>query len=219
MINKHRNPATNKKKLPTPIVTPQATAQTNKSIAKIEKSEKTKNGNVTTKNEVPQEAPKDFIPEKASIESTASKDTKDKETATTPTNATEPTKFLSPKDLVPKLGINDKMIRIFLRKNYPRPAKGKQRENLFIERLWRTVKYKEVYLKAYQNGKDARIGIGDYFRFYNTTRPHQALGYRTPGEVFTTTVFEEHEKGVIESLTLGTIDTAGHYLNLAPLLS
>jgi len=72
---------------------------------------------------------------------------------------------------------------------------------------------------AYQNGKDARIGIGDYFKFYNTTRPHQALGYRTPGEVFNTTVFEEPEKGVIESLTTGTIDTAGHYLNLAPLLS
>ena len=63
-------------------------------------------------------------------------------------------------------------------------GKGSYRENLFIERLWRTVKYEEVYLKAYQNGKDARIGIGDYFRFYNTARPHQALGYRTPGEVF-----------------------------------
>src|ERR1035437_3004844 len=68
-------------------------------------------------------------------------------------------------------------------------GKGSYRDNLFIERLWRTVKYEEVYLKAYQNGKDARIGIGDYFRFYNTTRPHQALGYRTPGEVFNTTVF------------------------------
>jgi len=76
-----------------------------------------------------------------------------------------------------------------------------------------------VYLKAYQNGKDARIGIGDYFHFYNTARPHQALGYRTPGEVFITTAFEESEKGVIESLTIATIDTAGHYLNLAPLLS
>jgi len=64
-------------------------------------------------------------------------------------------------------------------------GKGSYRDNLFIERLWRTVKYEEVYLKAYQNGKDARIGIGDYLHFYNNARPHQALGYRTPGDVFT----------------------------------
>ena len=49
-------------------------------------------------------------------------------------------------------------------------GKGSYRDNLFIERLWRTVKYEEVYLKAYQNGKDARKGISDYFRFYNTAR-------------------------------------------------
>jgi putative transposase len=98
-------------------------------------------------------------------------------------------------------------------------GKGSYRDNLFIERLWRTVKYEEVYLKAYQNGKDARIGISDYFRFYNTARPHQALGYRTPGDVFTSIPFEEPEKGVIESLTTSIIDAAGHYLNLAPLLS
>jgi putative transposase len=98
-------------------------------------------------------------------------------------------------------------------------GKGSYRDNLFIERLWRTVKYEEVYLKAYQNGKDARIGISDYFRFYNTARPHQALGYRTPGEVFASIPFDDPEKGVIESFTPGTIDTAGHYLNLAPLLS
>ncbi len=98
-------------------------------------------------------------------------------------------------------------------------GKGSYRDNLFIERLWRTVKYEEVYLKAYQNGKDARIGISDYFRFYNTARPHQALGYRTPGKVFTSIPFDEPVKVVIESFTPGTIDTAGHYLNLAPLLS
>jgi putative transposase len=59
-------------------------------------------------------------------------------------------------------------------------GKGRYSDNLFVERLWRTVKYEEVYLKAYQDGRDARMGIGDYFRFYNTERPHQALGYRTP---------------------------------------
>jgi putative transposase len=81
------------------------------------------------------------------------------------------------------------------------------------------VKYEEVYLKVYQNGKDARIGISDYFRFYNTARPHQALSYRKPWDVFTLTPFEDTEDGIIESLTPGTVDTAGHYLNLVPLLS
>ena len=56
-------------------------------------------------------------------------------------------------------------------------GKGSYNDNLFIERLWRSVKYEEVYLKAYQDGRDARIGLGNYFRFYNTERPHQALGY------------------------------------------
>jgi len=98
-------------------------------------------------------------------------------------------------------------------------GKGSYRDNLFIERLWRTVKYEEVYLKAYQDGRDTRIGIGNYFRFYNTERPHQALGYRTPSQVFTIIPLGVTEGGVIESLTLGTMKTAGHYLNLAPLLS
>ena len=63
-------------------------------------------------------------------------------------------------------------------------GKGSYNDNLFIERLWRTVKYEEVYLKAYQDGKEARVSLGEYFRFYNTERPHQTLGYRTPVEVF-----------------------------------
>ena len=54
----------------------------------------------------------------------------------------------------------------------------------FVERLWRTVKYEEVYLKAYSNGREAKDGLDAYFRFYNTQRPHQALGHRTPTEVF-----------------------------------
>lgn len=51
-------------------------------------------------------------------------------------------------------------------------GKGSYNDNLFVERLWRTVKYEEVYLKAYQNGKDARYNLDHYFRFYNTQRPH-----------------------------------------------
>ena len=61
---------------------------------------------------------------------------------------------------------------------------GRYQDNIFVERLWRTVKYEEVYLKAYVNAFEARQELGDYFRFYNNLRPHQALGFRTPAEVF-----------------------------------
>jgi len=63
-------------------------------------------------------------------------------------------------------------------------GKGRYRDNIFVERLWRSVKYEEVYLKAYSQVLEARAGIGSYLMFYNEERPHQALGYRTPGEVY-----------------------------------
>ena len=63
-------------------------------------------------------------------------------------------------------------------------GKGRCIDNVFVERLWRSVKYEEVYLKAYKDVREARTGISAYMRFYNKERPHQALGYRTPGEVF-----------------------------------
>lgn len=65
-------------------------------------------------------------------------------------------------------------------------GKGRCMDNVFVERLWRSLKYEEVYLKGYQKVPEARAGIRAYFRFYNQERPHQALGYRTPGEVFGT---------------------------------
>jgi len=63
-------------------------------------------------------------------------------------------------------------------------GKGRYTDNIFVERLWRSVKYEEVYLKAYESGREARVGINAYFHFYNTQRPHQALGYQTPRQVF-----------------------------------
>ena len=63
-------------------------------------------------------------------------------------------------------------------------GKGRYAENIFVERLWRTVKYEEVYLKAYASASEARRELGAYLRFYTDQRPHQALGYRTPAEVF-----------------------------------
>ncbi len=66
-------------------------------------------------------------------------------------------------------------------------GKGRFLDNIFIERLWRSLKYEEVYLKAYEDIKEARASIADWFRFYNFERPHQALGYSTPWEVYQTT--------------------------------
>jgi putative transposase len=59
-------------------------------------------------------------------------------------------------------------------------GKGRCLDNVFVERLWRSVKYEEVYLHAYGNVTEARAGIGRYLNFYNDERPHQALGYQTP---------------------------------------
>ena len=98
-------------------------------------------------------------------------------------------------------------------------GKGSYNDNLFIERLWRSVKYEEVYLKAYQDSRDTRIGLGNYFRFYNTERPHQALGYRTPAEVFTSIPVEATNKRIVESLTPDPLGIAGPNLNIAPVLS
>ena len=61
---------------------------------------------------------------------------------------------------------------------------GSYMDNVFVERLWRSVKYEEVYLKAYESVAEARAGIGAYLRFYNSERPHQTLDYRTPAQVF-----------------------------------
>lgn len=63
-------------------------------------------------------------------------------------------------------------------------SKGRALDNVFTERLWRTIKYEEVYLKEYASPRQARSELTDYLRFYNEGRPHQALDYRTPAEVY-----------------------------------
>jgi putative transposase len=63
-------------------------------------------------------------------------------------------------------------------------GRGRCFDNIFIERLWRSLKYEEVYLRDYALVPEARAGIGNWFRFYNHERPHQSLGYRTPGELY-----------------------------------
>ena len=63
-------------------------------------------------------------------------------------------------------------------------GRGRALDNVFVERLWRTVKYEEVYLRDYADGWEAEKSLGKYFDFYRTERPHQALGYRTPMAVY-----------------------------------
>jgi putative transposase len=63
-------------------------------------------------------------------------------------------------------------------------GKGRWIDNVFIERLWRSVKYEEVYLRAYANGTQARQSLTKYFTFYNERRVHETLGYATPDEVY-----------------------------------
>jgi putative transposase len=62
-------------------------------------------------------------------------------------------------------------------------GRGRALDNIFVERLWRSVKYEDVYLRDYQTVRELDAGLGRYFRFYNRERPHQSLGYRTPAEV------------------------------------
>ncbi len=62
-------------------------------------------------------------------------------------------------------------------------GRGRVFDNIFVERLWRTVKYEHLYLYEYETGAAVRQGLAGYFQFYNTVRPHQSLAYRTPAEV------------------------------------
>jgi putative transposase len=63
-------------------------------------------------------------------------------------------------------------------------GKGRALDNVFVERLWRTVKYEDIYLKDYANGAECYAGLAAYLRFYDEERPHQSLEYRTPAEVY-----------------------------------
>lgn len=63
-------------------------------------------------------------------------------------------------------------------------GKGSWRDNVFVERLWRSVKYEEVYLHAYDSPSDARTGLERYFQFYNARRPHSSLDAQTPDQVY-----------------------------------
>ena len=65
-------------------------------------------------------------------------------------------------------------------------GRGRALDNIFVERLWRSVKYEDVYLKGYVTVPELLLGLTEYFVFYNTERPHQSLDYRTPDEIYRT---------------------------------
>lgn len=63
-------------------------------------------------------------------------------------------------------------------------GRGRALDNIFVERLWRSVKYEDIYPKGYETLPELLLGLSDYFAFYNSERPHQALSYRTPAAVY-----------------------------------
>ena len=63
-------------------------------------------------------------------------------------------------------------------------GKGRALDNVFIERLWRSVKYEDIYPKGYENLKELKNELEVYFEFYNGQRRHQSLGYQTPSEIY-----------------------------------
>ena len=63
-------------------------------------------------------------------------------------------------------------------------GRGRFLDNIFIERLWRTAKYEDIYLKRYETVRELKTGLTEYFRFYNEERLHQALDYKTPAQVY-----------------------------------
>jgi putative transposase len=92
--------------------------------------------------------------------------------------------------------LKDKQIQISM------DGKGRALDNVFVERLWRTVKYEEVYLKEYESVRELEEGLGAYFSFYNDERLHQALDYRTPKEVYCNNNRESPHKNNQPTITL-----------------
>lgn len=92
-------------------------------------------------------------------------------------------------------------------------GRGRALDNIFTERLWRTIKYEEVYLRSYASPKEARQNLSRYLKFYNDDRPHQALAYRTPAEVYFG--FKENKQEGFDYIKKGEISTldAGIFLS------
>ena len=83
-------------------------------------------------------------------------------------------------------------------------GRGRCMDNIFTERLWRTVKYEDIYLRGYATIDEARSGLAAYFRFYNNERPHQSLEYRTPASLYMPSTITKSKRAAIPG-TLSTI--------------
>lgn len=81
-------------------------------------------------------------------------------------------------------------------------GKGRWIDNVFVERVWRSLKYEEVYLKAYDSTAEARAGIAAWIEFYNYERPHQSLGYKTPWDVYSSNTAPAAEGANIKQKTI-----------------
>jgi putative transposase len=86
-------------------------------------------------------------------------------------------------------------------------GRGRFLDNIFIERLWRSLKHEDIYLKHYADAREARNGIARWFAFYNTKRPHQALSYQTPIKMYHLGITTEIEETAVD-MTL-RLDNAG----------
>jgi len=82
-------------------------------------------------------------------------------------------------------------------------GKGRAIDNIFVERLWRSLKYEEVYLKDYETVQEAKDGIKTYFDYYNNERSHQSLDYKTPAEVYFSGLLEQADLSKNKSIQLG----------------
>ena len=92
-------------------------------------------------------------------------------------------------------------------------GRGRAMDNIFVERLWRSLKYEEVYLNDYRSGQDAYRGLSRYFEFYNSERFHQSLNYRTPAEMY------DFDRSGRRRLDLSAKTTTKIHLNYAQNLS
>jgi putative transposase len=86
-------------------------------------------------------------------------------------------------------------------------GRGRWMDNVFIERLWRSLKHEDVYLKGYVDGRELHEGLSDWIAFYNDRRPHQAHGYRTPMAVW---------RGGIDSRAVDMVDNTEEVLPTCP---
>ena len=86
---------------------------------------------------------------------------------------------------------------------------GRAFDNIMVERLWRTVKYEDVYLRDYETPAEARLGLGRYFGYYNRLRRHRSLGRRTPASVYGLAASSLVQESLVAPTRTGIFETGG----------